>query len=548
MYLEHGKPVREHRHRPRRDRLRHRVRARTAQLGAATASSRSASSATCSATRTTSSCRRSSRTPRATATCRRSSAPAIPGRSTDRLPDLPASFAAGLARRARGCRISRASASMRSGSPRSTRARTSTGATTSPTTATSIPTSGRSPTTTRCRRRARARHRRLARPRSEPHLRPARRGSATTRVLRLVGRRSRTTGRSIFTGESRVELRRTAAAVLPAPVRAASSPTSTGGTRTCATSSTTSFASGSTAACAGCRIDVAHALIKDQRAARRRASTCATGPRCTRSTRAGRRSPREYDPKPTLMGETFVAARRAAAVLAAPRPRAELSRSSTPTSRSTRCARSSSRRWRELPKNREPVWFGSNHDHSRMATRWAGGDPAKAPGRALPPAHAAGRRDPLPGRRARARGRRRPAGPHPRRRRPAARPGAHADPVDAQRRRSGKTRGCRSRHDAQRRRPGGRPGSLLNYTRDLIARAQGARRRLRDAPELRGRLGLPRAATTTCALNMTAKPQTLRRHDARAVGGRDPLARRVAVLAHQRRRSGSHSSATCASP
>ena len=32
---------------------------------------------------------------------------------------------------------------------------------------------------------------------------------------------------------------------------------------------------------------------------------------------------------------------------------------------------------KKLPKGREPVWFGSNHDHSRMATRWAGGDERK---------------------------------------------------------------------------------------------------------------------------------------------------------------------------
>jgi alpha-glucosidase len=30
-----------------------------------------------------------------------------------------------------------------------------------------------------------------------------------------------------------------------------------------------------------------------------------------------------------------------------------------------------------LPANRRPVWFGSNHDHSRMATRWAHGNPDK---------------------------------------------------------------------------------------------------------------------------------------------------------------------------
>jgi alpha-glucosidase len=32
----------------------------------------------------------------------------------------------------------------------------------------------------------------------------------------------------------------------------------------------------------------------------------------------------------------------------------------------------------ELPRGAEPLWFGSNHDHSRLATRWAGGDERKA--------------------------------------------------------------------------------------------------------------------------------------------------------------------------
>ena len=31
-----------------------------------------------------------------------------------------------------------------------------------------------------------------------------------------------------------------------------------------------------------------------------------------------------------------------------------------------------------LPANRSPLWFGSNHDHSRLATRWAEGDERKA--------------------------------------------------------------------------------------------------------------------------------------------------------------------------
>ena len=30
-----------------------------------------------------------------------------------------------------------------------------------------------------------------------------------------------------------------------------------------------------------------------------------------------------------------------------------------------------------LPVGAWPIWTGSNHDVSRLATRWAGGDPAK---------------------------------------------------------------------------------------------------------------------------------------------------------------------------
>ena len=33
---------------------------------------------------------------------------------------------------------------------------------------------------------------------------------------------------------------------------------------------------------------------------------------------------------------------------------------------------------RRLPAGKTPLWFGSNHDHSRLATRWAGGDERKA--------------------------------------------------------------------------------------------------------------------------------------------------------------------------
>ena len=122
----------------------------------------------------------------------------------------------------------------------------------------------------------------------------------------------------------------------------------------------------------GLRIDVAHGLVKDKQL------------------RSGRRYLRErpevheiyarwqaiageYDPKPTLMGETYVALKNlwpyfrhldlaqnfpftnARFTVEALRPIVEMT-------------------MEKIPAGRLPTWFGSNHDHSRMATRWAGGD------------------------------------------------------------------------------------------------------------------------------------------------------------------------------
>src|SRR5581483_573353 len=84
----------------------------------------------------------------------------------------------------------------------------------------------------------------------------------------------------------------------------------------------------------------------------------------------------EYDPKPILMGETYVPLDEmfsylehldlaqnfdfvnAEFTLAELRPIVE-------------------RTMKGLPEGRQPVWFGSNHDHSRMATRWAHGNADK---------------------------------------------------------------------------------------------------------------------------------------------------------------------------
>ena len=141
----------------------------------------------------------------------------------------------------------------------------------------------------------------------------------------------------------------------------------------------------------------------------------------------------EYIPKPTLMGETYVPLERLPAYYAHldlaqnfPFLKADFDLDELRPIVETTMA--------ELPKGREPVWFGSNHDHSRMATRWAGGDERKheaalfliltLPGSAilyqgdeLGLEDGASRRS------------------HPRCGRPAARPRAHAVSVDAQRRR-----------------------------------------------------------------------------------------------------------------
>ncbi len=127
---------------------------------------------------------------------------------------------------------------------------------------------------------------------------------------------------------------------------------------------------------AGFRVDVAHALIKD------------------RELRDGQRYQRErpevheiyagwqetagaYDPKPLFMGETYVDLPKLPAyaqhldlVQCFPFLKAALSVDELrPIVEQVEAT---------LPAGRQPVWFGSNHDHSRLATRWAQGDERKA--------------------------------------------------------------------------------------------------------------------------------------------------------------------------
>ena len=127
---------------------------------------------------------------------------------------------------------------------------------------------------------------------------------------------------------------------------------------------------------AGFRIDVAHALIKD-RNLRNGVEFLRDRPEVHEIYKRWQEIAREYDPKPLLMGETYVKlpnlwayAQHLDLVQNFPFVKAELSvEELRPIVEQVEA---------KLPANRDPVWFGSNHDHSRLATRWAAGDERKA--------------------------------------------------------------------------------------------------------------------------------------------------------------------------
>jgi alpha-glucosidase len=121
----------------------------------------------------------------------------------------------------------------------------------------------------------------------------------------------------------------------------------------------------------GIRIDVAHAIIKDREL---RDGVQFSGDPAVHDVFARwQQVAAEYHPKPVLMGETYVTLdeippfwqhldlvqnfpfQNAEFALSELRPIVE-------------------RTMDELPANRQAVWFASNHDHSRMATRWAHGN------------------------------------------------------------------------------------------------------------------------------------------------------------------------------
>ena len=130
-------------------------------------------------------------------------------------------------------------------------------------------------------------------------------------------------------------------------------------------------------------------------------ATSASARRCTRSTRGWQAIAREYEPKPMFMGETYVElpklwayAQQLDLVQNFTFLKAELDRRRAATDRRARSRQS-------CRPGATPVWFGSNHDHSRLATRWAGGDERKARAALFLLLTLRGSTDPLPGRRAR---------------------------------------------------------------------------------------------------------------------------------------------------
>jgi alpha-glucosidase len=125
----------------------------------------------------------------------------------------------------------------------------------------------------------------------------------------------------------------------------------------------------------GLRIDVAHGLIKDRKL-RDGARYMRSRPEVHEIYARWQRIAAGYDPKPVLMGETYVPLDELFPYwqqldlvqnfdfLNADFTVGEL----RPVVERTLAA---------LPAGRRPLWFGSNHDHSRMATRWAHGNVAK---------------------------------------------------------------------------------------------------------------------------------------------------------------------------
>ena len=127
---------------------------------------------------------------------------------------------------------------------------------------------------------------------------------------------------------------------------------------------------------AGFRIDVAHALIKD-RELRDGERYMRDRPEVLEIYARWQEIAAEYEPKRTLMGETYVPLQhlwRYASELDLVQNFDFVRSRLDPTQLRPIVEQVEAK----LPAGRSPLWFGSNHDHSRLATRWAGSDERKA--------------------------------------------------------------------------------------------------------------------------------------------------------------------------
>ena len=406
---------------------------------------------------------------------------------------------------------SRGSGSTASGSARRSRARTSTGATTSPTTTTSTPTTARSPTTTALIAEARAHSidvwlDLVPNHTSDQHPwftdRPEYYVWSDDDPERLDGRSSPARRRGMV---------RAPRSATTSTSSHPSSPISTGGTPTSATSSTASSASGSTAACAGFRIDVAHALDQGHASSGTASEYLRNRPEVHEIYAHWQEVAAEYDPKPILMGETL---RRPLDELPPYWQHLDLAQNfvfCTPTSTIDALRPIVEQTMRRTPGGPTSRSGSARTTTTRgMATRWAQGDRERHRAAlflllTLPGTSRSSTRATRSGSRTASS---RPTASATSRRRRATRSGRRCRGRAAAT--SGKTRGCRSTNTTpQRRGPGGRPGEHppLHARPDRRAASSSPTTATRRSRARRG-VWAYRRGDKTCALNMTDEPHS----------------------------------------
>ncbi|HZO34567.1 MAG TPA: alpha-amylase family glycosyl hydrolase, partial [Gaiellaceae bacterium] len=131
---------------------------------------------------------------------------------------------------------------------------------------------------------------------------------------------------------------------------------------------------------AGFRIDVAHGLVKD-RELRDGVRHMRNRPEVHAIYRRWQQIANEYAPKPTLLGETYVPLGEMVRYYGNGRDELDLAMNFDFVKASFDAGGLRpivERTLRLLSPPATPVWFGSNHDHSRLATRWAEGDERRA--------------------------------------------------------------------------------------------------------------------------------------------------------------------------